>query len=432
MDDNGMSGPGGESGASPVGAARDGARGGATGGGARPASLRRRALLAAGAGAVVAGLAGAASAGAESARPADRTGAKPAPSRTPSAVGPRPFYIGTYTSSSGQGVGLATYNPQTGAITATGTVAGVANPSFLAVSGTHLYTVNEQPGGKVTAVSIPAGSAPRVLNSQSTGGSGPCHLSVHPGGRHLLSANYDSGSVAVHPIAADGSLQARSGFVQHTGSGPDPDRQSGPHAHQVLSDPQGGFVLSVDLGTDTVYTSRLDTATGKLTAVSQASVQPGSGPRHLAFHPSGRFAYVACELGNSVIVCGYDPATGALTPGLPQPTVPQGAQPTERNYPAEVAVSGDGRSVSVSNRGANSIARFSVGGSGASLALLDTVPAGGAYPRHISLDPTGTLLYAANQNSGTVTVFHRDTGTGALTAAGSPFATPSPVCVLAQ
>ncbi|HEY3482727.1 MAG TPA: lactonase family protein [Streptomyces sp.] len=344
----------------------------------------------------------------------------------------RPVYLGTYTSSSSQGVGLASYDPGTGVLTSTGTLKGVANPSFLALSGdgTHLYAVDEQDKGAVTAVSVDAQGRLKVLGAQSTGGAGPCHLSVHPGGRHVLSANYDSGSVAVHPIASDGSLRARSDLVKHTGSGPDPDRQKGPHAHMVLSDPQGGYVLAVDLGTDTVYTYRLDTAKGKLAAVSQARVTPGAGPRHLAFHPSGRFAYLANELGDSVIVCGYDPATGRLTPGAPQPTVPAGPPPSERNYPAEVLVSPDGAHVYVSNRGHNSVARFAVGDAGASLTLRDAVPTGGAYPRHISLDPSGTLLFAANQNSGTVTTFRRDPASGALTATGASFKAPTPVCVL--
>lgn len=430
--------PGDETGATPAAAAEGGAGNrGAADRAAGPHPVRRRLLLAAGAGSVAAALAGAVSATAESTSepPARRTARRATgaagPLTTPAPPVSRPFFLGTYTSGASQGIGLATYDPQTGRLTATGTLAGVANPSFLAVSGTRLFAVNEQPNGTVTAVSLPAGGKPTVLNTQSTGGSGPCHLSIHPGGRYLLSANYDSGSVAVHPIAADGSLQARTDLVRHTGSGPDPDRQEGPHAHQVLSDPRGGFVLSVDFGTDSVHTSRLDTTTGKLTAVSRARVQAGSGPRHLAFHPSGRFAYVANELGDSVIVCGYDPATGLLTPGRPRPTVPAGGPaPTERNYPAEVVVSPDGCFVYVSNRGHNSVARFSVGGAGASLTLIDAVATGGAYPRHIGLDPSGTLLYAANQNSGTVTVFHRDTATGALTATGAAFPAPSPVCVL--
>lgn len=344
----------------------------------------------------------------------------------------RRLYLGTYTTSSSGGVGIASYDPGTGALTSAGKLAGVANPSFLALSpsGTHLYAVDEQSSGAVTAIAVDAQGGLKSLGSQRTGGSGPCHLSVHPAGKHVLSANYDSGSVSVHPLASDGRVLARTDLVQHTGSGPDPDRQEGPHAHMVLSDPAGGFVLAVDLGTDSVYTYRLNQTTGKLASVSQARVTAGSGPRHLAFHPSGAFGYVANELGNSVIVCAYNASTGALVPGSPQPTVPAGSPPGERNYPAEVLVSHDGAFVYVSNRGHNSVARFAVTDGGATLTLLDAVPTGGAYPRHISFDPTGTLLFAANQNSGTVTGFHVDTTTGALTRTATSYAAPTPVCVL--
>ncbi|MYS24073.1 6-phosphogluconolactonase, cycloisomerase 2 family, partial [Streptomyces sp. DvalAA-14] len=345
----------------------------------------------------------------------------------------RPLHLGTYTTQGGgTGVGLAQYDPRTGRITGAGTLTGVANPSFLArsASGGHLYAVDEQASGAVTAVSIDAAGRLKVLGAQPTGGSGPCHLSVHAGGGHVLSANYDSGSLAVHPLAPDGSLLPRTDLVRHTGSGPDPDRQDGPHAHMVRSDPGGAYVLAVDLGTDTVYTYRLDETTGKLTSLSQARVAPGSGPRHLAFHPSAAFAYLANELGDSVVVCGYDPATGAVTPGRPQPTVPAGSPATERNYPAEVVVSADGAFVYVSNRGHDSIARFAVADGGATLRLLDATPTGGAYPRHIAFDPTGMLLFAANQNSDTVTVFHVDPASGELTSGGTPFSTPMPVCVL--
>ena len=381
---------------------------------------RRRLLAAAGVGTAVALTPGQALAAGTEVR-------SPAAARTPAAV--RPLYIGTYSSDGGgQGLGIAGYDPATGAVVSGSTLTGVPDPSFVTAFGDHLYAVDEY---EATVTAIAAGQGdPQILGSQGTGGSGPCHLAVHAAGGHLLTANYDSGSVVVHPIAADGTLEPRSDLVQHTGSGPDGDRQAGPHAHMVLNAPDGAFVLAVDLGTDTVYTYRLDTGTGKLADVSQARMAAGSGPRHAAFHPSGEYLYVANELGDSLTVCGYAPATGLVTPGESQPTVPAGSAPTERNYPAEVVVSADGAFVYVSNRGDDSVARFAVGAGGRELQLVDAVPTGGAYPRHIAMDPGGDWLFAANQNSGTVTTFARAQDTGELSATGPLFSTPVPVCVV--
>ena len=339
----------------------------------------------------------------------------------PDTPGAHRLYLGTYTSD----IGAAEYQPGTGQLRATEGVGGVANPSFLALGpgGRTLYAVDEQTDGAVTALAVAADGALRVLGSQPTGGADPCHLAVIDG--HVLSANYGSGSVAVHPVLADGGLGARTDLVQHTGHGPDPDRQDGPHAHQVLADPTGRHVLAVDLGTDSVYSYQLDG--GRLRLRSQASTAPGAGPRHLAFHPTGRFAYLACELDSTVVVCGFDPASGRLTPGAAQPTAPTGPV---RNYPAEVVVSADGRFVYLSNRGHNSVAVFATDRGGAALRPLGTVPCGGDWPRHLSLDPTGTLLFVANQRSGNVVSVRVNRGTGALTPSGSELATPTPVCVL--
>lgn len=356
----------------------------------------------------------------------------PGPAATPSrqadrpASGPRPLYLGTYTSApgGGAGIGLATYDPDSGGITGRGTLTGVPDPSYLALhpDGRTLYAVNEREDGAVTAVRL---ADRAVLGSRSTGGAAPCHLSVHPGGRWLLSANYGSGSVAVHPIDASGALGERADLVTHTRPAPGPGQQ-GPHAHQVVTSPDGGHVLAVDLGTDTVYTYRLDPRTGKLTEVAQARTPPGTGPRHLTFHPDGRHAYLAGEVGDSVMVCGYDPASGRLTVGAPQST---GAD-TGPNYPAQIAVTADGRYAFLANRGHNSLARYAVQADGARLQLLGTTPVAGDFPRQIVLSPDGRLLFAANQKSGTVSVFHVDDRTGDLRLAGKPYPSPVAVCAL--
>ncbi|MFB7653106.1 MULTISPECIES: lactonase family protein [unclassified Streptomyces] len=340
-------------------------------------------------------------------------------------TGPRPLYIGTYTSAEGggKGVGLAEYDPRTGRITGRGVLTGVGDPSYLAAhpEGRTLYAVSEREEGAVTAVRL---SDRKVLGSRSTGGAAPCHLSVHPGGRWLLSANYGSGSVAVHPIDASGALGERTDLVTHSAPPPGPGQQ-GPHAHQIVTAPDGGHVLAVDLGTDTVYTYRLDEASGTLTEVARVRTRPGAGPRHLTFHPGGRHAYLANEVDDTVAVCAYDPGTGRLTIGEAQST----GTGSGTNHPAQILVTADGSHAFLANRGHNSLTRYAVEADGARLRLLGTVPVGGDFPRQIAFSPDGGLLFAANQRSGTVSVF-RVSGGGELQAAGEPFASPVAVCAL--
>ncbi|MCF3129694.1 lactonase family protein [Streptomyces olivochromogenes] len=339
---------------------------------------------------------------------------------------PRPLYLGTYTSAEGggTGIGLATYDPATGRITGAGTLKGVADPSYLAVhpDGRTLYAVDERADGGVTAVRL---ADRRILGTRSTGGAGPCHLSVHPTGRWLLSANYGSGSVAVHPIDAAGALGERTDLVTHSSPPPGPGQQ-GPHAHQFVTGPDAGHVLAVDLGTDTVYTYRLDPAKGTLAEVARAATRPGAGPRHLTFHPGGRYAYLANEVDNTVAVCAYAPSTGRLTVGEPQST----GTGSGTSYPAQILVTANGSYAYLANRGHNSLTRYAVEADGARLRLLDTVPVAGDFPRQIAFSPDGRLLFAANQRSGTVSVFQVDAGTGELRLAGKPFASPVAVCAL--
>lgn len=340
--------------------------------------------------------------------------------------GPRPLYLGTYTSADGGGKGIATatYDSATGRIEGTGVLTGVRDPSYLAVhpDGRTLYAVNEREDGAVTAVRL---SDRRVLGSRSTGGAGPCHLSVHPSGRWLLSAHYGSGSVAVHPIDASGALEERTELVTHSAPPPGPGQQ-GPHAHQFVTGPDGGHVLAVDLGTDTVYTYRLDEEAGTLTEAARASTRPGAGPRHLTFHPEGRYAYLANEVDDTVAVCAYDPGSGRLRIGEAQSTGTGSAV----SHPAQILVTGNGRYAYLANRGHNSLTRYAVEADGARLRLLDTVPVGGDFPRQIAFSPDGALLFAANQRSGTVSVFHVDEDGGGLRSAGEPFASPVAVCAL--
>ncbi|MEU5891105.1 lactonase family protein [Streptomyces sp. NPDC047461] len=349
-----------------------------------------------------------------------------APSASPTPTGPRPLHLGTYTSAEGggTGIGFATYDPVTGEVTVGRPLTGVGDPSYLAAhpDGRTLYAVNEREQGAVTAVRL---SDRTVLGSRSTGGGAPCHVSVRPDGRWLLSANYGSGSVAVHPIDASGAIGERADLVTHSTPEPGPG-QDGPHAHQIVTSPDGGHVLAVDLGTDTVYTYRLDERTGKLTEVARAHTRPGAGPRHLTFHPEGRYAYLANEADNTVAVCAYDTKTGRLTVGAAQST---GTGPGT-SYPAQLLVTPNGSYAYLANRGHNSLTRYAVEADGARLRLLDTVPVSGDFPRQIAFSPDGALLFAANQRSSTVSVFRVDADSGELRLAGKPFASPVAVCAL--
>lgn len=334
----------------------------------------------------------------------------------------RRLYVGSY----GNGIALATADPATGLPTLVGTVADTPDPSYVALSpdGRTLYAANELEAGTISAFAVRAGGALRFLGSRSTRGAHPCHVHVHPNGKYVLSANYTSGSVTVHPIGAGGALREASDVAQHTGSGPDATRQEGPHAHKVLTDPQGRYVHAVDLGADRVFGYKL--YKGKLLPIGALRLPPGSGPRHLSFHPSGRTAYVTNELTATVTVLAYDPTFGRFTPVQTLLTAPE--TPGTRNYPSEVLVSAGGRFVYVANRGHNSVAVFAVDGD--RLTALGTAPAGGDWPRHIAFSRDGRFIYVANQRSGQLTTLRVNGQDGSLTPAGPALTTGTPTVVL--
>ncbi|GAA2801023.1 lactonase family protein [Saccharopolyspora taberi] len=337
------------------------------------------------------------------------------------------MYVGAYTGSESRAYGIRLAEvTASGAVRCTDSVAATADPSFLALSpdGGTLFAVNEIADGRVVSFAVGADGTLAEVNSQPTLGQAPCHLSVHPSGRFLFTANYVSGNVVVHPIAEGGVLRAPCHVVQHSGSGPDRDRQEGPHAHQVVADPGGRHVLAVDLGADSVQVYDFDQETGHLALREAASMRAGSGPRHLAFHPSGTRFYLLNELASTMTEIGYDPVSGAMEPGRTLSMLPPDF--AGQNLAAEVVVSPDGRFVYGSNRGHDSIAVF---GCEDGFRLLDVRPAGVAGPRHIALSPDGRILFAAGQDSATVQAFAVGES-GDLTPAGEPVPTPEPVCLL--
>ncbi|MEU8888604.1 lactonase family protein [Streptomyces sp. NPDC048442] len=335
--------------------------------------------------------------------------------------------MGSFTSAGGRGLVTAAVDPATGALTVLGATDAVADPSYLALApgGQFLYAVSETDRGAAAAFDT-ADALPRPLGEPvPVGGGSPTHLTLVGG--HLVAANYGSGSVTVLPLRADGTPDQPSCVLHHHGSGPDESRQEGPHAHQVLPDPTGRWVLSVDLGTDSVRVCALAADTGTLSVRAEVALRPGTGPRHLAFHPAGTYAYIVNELMPTLTVCRWKAATGALTPLSEVSLLPD--PPEGPSYASEVVVAPDGRFLWVANRGHDSISVFALSDGGARPELRTTVPCGGHWPRDLALDPAGRRLYAANERSGDVTWFDIDPETGVPQRAGSVEA-PAASCVV--
>jgi 6-phosphogluconolactonase len=335
-------------------------------------------------------------------------------------------YVGSYTSQEGGGEGIALADLGAGTLR---TVAEVPDPSFLTLSqdGRFLYATHEVTEGEVGAYAVQEDGTLRELNRQPSHGADPCHLEIHPRGEYLLSANYSSGSVAVHPIAEDGSLGEAVHVVQHTGSGPRPDRQDGPKAHMVACDPVEEFVFVADLGTDSVYVYEIDLGSGHLTERTRLTLAPGAGPRHIAFQPDWLTAYVINELDSTLVVCEWNPEVCELTVLDTLSTRAEGAQ--GENYPAEVLISDDGRYLYGSNRGDDTITVFAAHEEGRRVEQIQVIPTGGSWPRHLAFSADRSTLYSANERADSITSFALGSD-GTLSASGTPLAWPKPVCIL--
>jgi len=358
------------------------------------------------------------------------------------------MYVGTYTGGESEGIYVLDLNLKTGALTVPRLAARTDNPSFLAVHprGDLLYAVNEvgelhgARSGGVSAFKIDkkTGSL-TLLNQQLSLGGAPCYLTVDKAGSSVLVANYTGGSVAVLPIETDGNLGEASSFVQHTGSSVNRERQQGPHAHSINLDAGNKFALAADLGLDKVLVYRFDPGAGTLTANDPpyASLAAGAGPRHLVFHPDGRFAYVVNELDLTVTAFAYDADAGELTEVQTISTLPDSvtARPNpSAGYPAgystaEIQVHPSGRFLYASNRGHDTIAVFTIDQETGELTSVENEPTQGRTPRNFGIDPTGRYLLAANQNSDSIVVFSIDQDSGELTPTGETAVVPTPVCV---
>jgi 6-phosphogluconolactonase (cycloisomerase 2 family) len=353
--------------------------------------------------------------------------------------------IGTYTQGPDpeRGIVHAVLAADGSSIEARGPVTPFADPSWIVRSpdGARIYAVSEGAEGQIAAfaetetaagteaAAVAAPSEPMTLLSlHATRGTEPCHAALVGGGTHLVVANYISGSVSVHPIGADGSVGKQSQLVQHVGTGPDTGRQAGPHAHMVVEDPGGRYVLAVDLGADSIFAYELDAQTGTLNQVAQTKFRPGFGPRHLVFHPDGALVYVIGELGFTVAACSYDAESGELHVLNEVPVVEDGVPGTD--LPSGIRIAQDGRFLYTANRGRDTLCTFSLAADPVKPVLIGTIPIGGGWPRDIALSPDGTLLLSANQHANRITVFRLDPETGLPEPTGAGLDIPAPSCLV--
>jgi len=343
-------------------------------------------------------------------------------------------------------------DPASGALAQRELFANGANPSWLALNParTRLYAANETAtyqganSGSVSVYAINrANGHLTLINTVSSEGAGPAHLSVHPEGKHVLVANYVGGTVAVLPLGAHGELgpatdvQTGRGDVGPTRAASAPPgsfAQSGherPHAHMIQSDPAGRFVLASDLGRDRIFLWKFDAQRGRLVEHDPpfVALAPGDGPRHFAFHTSGRWLYSLQEEASTVAVFDYDATRGRLTAKQTLSSLPQGFAGT--NFTSEIMVTPDGTFVYAANRLHDSIAWFSIAETGV-LTLLGEQWTRGDYPRSFGIDPSGSYLFSCNQRSDAIAAFRRDKNTGALTFTGqyTPVGTPAIIIFL--
>ncbi|MCA1612619.1 MAG: lactonase family protein [Acidobacteria bacterium] len=348
------------------------------------------------------------------------------------------LYVGTYTTGASEGIYIYRLNLLDGSLKREWAIAGIRDPSYLTLEpgGRFLYAVNEVEnfgGAKSGAVSAFAVERKtgilRFLNQQASKGGAPCYVTTTESGRFVLVANYSGGNVAVLPVLPDGSLGEAVDVEQGAGTGPNRERQEAPHAHCVLLDRANKYAYSCDLGTDKVMVYRFDARGGSLSpnAPPSFSTKPGAGPRHLAFHPRGRFVYVLNELDSSVTALAHGAARGSLRELQTLGTLPTGF--SGANTGADIHLTPDGRFLYCSNRGHDSIAGFWVDPRTGWLRPAGHTPTGGRTPRNFVIDPSGRLLLVANQKSDNIVTFRLDRRTGALSHTDQTASVPSPVCL---
>jgi 6-phosphogluconolactonase len=340
--------------------------------------------------------------------------------------------LGTNGSGPGIGFSLATFDAANGGLSRPAFIQEAVDPAFFVVQaeGRHLYACNSGPTSELSAYRLDPGTGGlSLLNRRPSGGIGPCYVSLDRTGRYALVANYVGGDVSVFAIEKDGSLGRRTAHVQEVGRGIDPIRQTHAYAHSIVVDPSNRFALVADLGSDKVWVDRFSAADGSLAPNDPAAapLPPGSGPRHLRFHPVGPWVYVISEIASTVTAFHWDAVTGSLSLLQSLTTLPRGFHGA--NTAAEIEIHPNGRFLYCSNRGNDSIAAFSIDPGTGLLAPIGFVSSGGRTPRFFTLDPSGRWMLCGNQESDNVTVFRVDPTTGRLLQVGDPIPARIPVCL---
>ncbi|RMF40094.1 MAG: lactonase family protein [Planctomycetota bacterium] len=349
-----------------------------------------------------------------------------APAQSPDV---RPFLIGTYTGETSRGIYRSEMDVASGRLAPARLVAECTNPSFLAIHPTQpvVYAVSETPDGQVLAFRLVQDGTLRLLSRHASAGSAPCYVTTDASGRYVLIANYSSGSIVAFRAREDGDIEAMTYLAQHRGHSVNPRRQQGPHAHCVQMDPTDRFACAVDLGLDQIIVYELDKSDGALRRTSTYQARPGSGPRHLAFHPGGSLAVVIHELASEITSLRWLPDEGRFIELTTVSTLPAGY--AGENYTAEVLFHPNGRWVYGSNRGHDSIAIFRIDAEG-HLHAVGHCSTGGKTPRNFRIDPSGRYLLAENQNSNSIQVLRIDAQTGQLAAIdGAGVEVGKPVCI---
>jgi len=340
-------------------------------------------------------------------------------------------YFGSHGSGPHNGFSLARFDTDTGKLTEPVFLEEAVAPAYFIIrpDGRRLYTCNSDPGSSVSAYAIdPTTAKLTFLNQQPSGGGDPSYVSLDPSGRYLLVANFLGGSAAVFALRHDGSIGRRTAFIQHVGASLDPHDPKHAHAHSIRFDPSHRFVLLADMGVDKIFVYHLNSETGALTPSDPpfASVAPGSGPRHTAFDPRGRYVYAINQTANSIVRFGWNSDRGVLTQFESVSTLPEGFKGND--MAAEILMHPNGNFLYATNRGDNSVAVFSVQKDTGRLTLIQHISTQGKTPRNAEFDPTGKWLLVSNQDSSNAVVFRIDQSTGQLTQNGDPVSVPAPFC----